>query len=260
MGPMSRLTRPSLPKGWRDLAIQVAILAIAMFVYQLVRGLAEGDIVAADAIEHARHIVAIERALGIYSEPSVQRWALGISGFNDILSWVYLNVQTTVTLGGMLWIYLRHNEHYYFVRNMFFVAFFLACVIYIAYPTAPPRLMPSEYGFTDPVAAYQGPRKFLWKAFANNYAAIPSMHIAFSLMIGWSIAQLVRRPLVRAFWIVYPAAILFVVISTGNHFYFDAFLGAVVGGVGALAARALGRLRPAAWTWADNPNASRVTT
>ncbi|MDQ8044227.1 MAG: phosphatase PAP2 family protein [Solirubrobacteraceae bacterium] len=257
---MPRLTRPSLPKGWRDLAIQVVVLAAALFVYQLVRGLAEGDIVAADAIQNARHVVALERHLGLYVEPDIQRWSLGIGGLDDILSWVYLNVQTTVTLGGMLWIYLRYNDRYYFVRNMFFTAFFLACVIYIAYPTAPPRLMPHDYGFVDSVADYSGPRKFIWNAFANPYAAMPSMHIGFSLMIGWSIAQLVRRPVVRAFWIVYPAVILFVVVATGNHFWLDALAGAVVGGVGAVAASALGRLRPAAWTWAPNQNASRVTT
>lgn len=259
-GPVPRLSRPLLPKNWRDLVIQLVILFAAIIVYQLGRGLADGDIVAADAIQNGRHVAALEHHLGLYVEPGIQRWADHVGGLQDILSWVYLNVQTTVTLAGLLWIYLRHNDSYYFVRNMFFVSFVLACIIYVAYPTAPPRLMPADYGFTDPVEQFGGPRKLLWDAFANNYAAMPSMHIGFSLMIGWSIAQLVKRPWARAFWIAYPAGILFVIIATGNHFLLDAFAGAVVGGIGAAAASALGRVRPAQWTWATEQNASRVTT
>jgi hypothetical protein len=257
-GSPPRLARPILPKGWRDLLIQVVVLAIALFVYQLGRGLADGSIVATDAINNAKDVVSLEKHLGLYFEPSVQHWSLGISGLDDILSWVYLNVQTTVTLGGMLWIYLRHNERYYFVRNMFFVAFVGACVLYVLVPTAPPRLMPPSYGFVDSVQDYSGARKFIWNAFANPYAAMPSMHVGFSLMIGWSIAQLAKGRVARGFWIVYPGAILFVVVATGNHFWLDAAAGAVVAAIGAVAANGLGRLRPAAWAWTPNP--SRVTT
>ncbi|OMG51745.1 phosphatase PAP2 family protein, partial [Brevundimonas sp. ZS04] len=138
---------------------------------------------------------------------------------DDVFSWLYLNVQTTVTLGGMLWIYLFHNGRYYFVRNMFFAAFVLACLLYVVVPTAPPRLMPAEYGFHDSVQDFSGARKFIWEAFANPYAAVPSMHIGFALMIGFSIATLSTTRWVRAFWWTYPAAILFVVVATGNHFW-----------------------------------------
>ncbi|MDO9352265.1 MAG: phosphatase PAP2 family protein, partial [Solirubrobacteraceae bacterium] len=98
----------------------------------------------------------------------------------------------------------------------------------------------------------------IWEAFANPYAAVPSMHIGFALMIGLSIASLVKSPKARVFWRTYPAAILFVVVATGNHFWLDAFAGAVVAGLGAIAAGALGRVRPAAWAW--TPHSSRATT
>ncbi|MEH3053009.1 MAG: phosphatase PAP2 family protein [Patulibacter minatonensis] len=251
---MSRLSAPSLPKGWRDLVLQVVVLAVVLFAYQLTRGLADEPSTAADAVANARHVVAVERALGLYVEPSIQRWALGVDGLTDALSWVYLNVQTTVTLGGLLWVYLRHNDRYYFVRNMFFVSFIGACLIYVGLPTAPPRLMPADYGFVDSVEQLSGPRKFVWEAFANPYAAMPSMHVAFSLMIGLSIASLARRRWVRAAWLAYPAAILWVVVATGNHFWLDAAAGAVVAAFGAASAYALGRLRPASWAWTGHPS------
>jgi hypothetical protein len=257
---MSRSSRLTPPRGWLDLLWQALLLGFVLFVYQLGRGLADGPGhagVRLDAIQNARDIVAVERKFGLYIEPSIQRWSLRQGPLDDILSWLYLNVQTTVTLGGMLWVYIRHNERYGFVRNMFFVAFLFACILYVVVPTAPPRLMPSDYGFHDSVADYSGPRKFIWDAFANPYAAMPSMHVGFALMIGLSIASLTRfRPL-RAVWVAYPAVILFVVVATGNHFWLDAAAGAAVAAIGAAAAGALGRLRPAAWAWTPNP--SRVT-
>ncbi|MFT4033952.1 MAG: phosphatase PAP2 family protein [Patulibacter sp.] len=249
---------PWLPNGWRDFAVQLVVLAVAIFAYQLTRGLADSGATAAQAVDNARHLVAIERALGLYVEPDIQRWALGVPDLTDILSWVYLNVQTTLTLAGLLWIYLRHNERYYFVRNMFFVSFVGACAIYALLPTAPPRLMPAEYGFVDSVQQFSGARKFIWQAFANPYAAMPSMHVGFSLMIGWSIASLARRRAVRAAWLAYPTGILWVVVATGNHFWLDAAAGAAVAAVGAGSAYALGRLRPASWAWTGQP--SEATT
>ncbi|MBJ7472710.1 MAG: phosphatase PAP2 family protein [Solirubrobacteraceae bacterium] len=257
---MSRPTRLTLPKGWRDLVVQFVVLAVAIFVYQLGRGLADGsgDALKFEAISNAKDLVYVERELGLYFEPALQRWSLSVPYLDDLFSWLYLNVQTTVTLAGMLWIYLLHNSRYYFVRNMFFVSFVLACLLYVLVPTAPPRLMPAEYGFHDSVETFSGPRKFVWDAFANPYAAVPSMHIGFAIMIGWSIASLSTTRWVRAFWWSYPAAILFVVVATGNHFWLDAVAGAAVAAIGAVAATGLARLRPHAWAWApDQP--SRVS-
>lgn len=254
-----RLPRLALPKGPGDLLLQIAVLALAIFVYQLTRGLADDGRTAIEATNNARDLIELEQAMGLFFEPAVQQWTLTLgSGVESVLSWLYLNVQTTVTLGGLLWIYLFHNDRYYFVRNMFFVAFVGACIFYIAVPTAPPRLMPG-YGFVDTVEQADGARKFIWDAFANPYAAVPSMHIGFSLMIGWSIASLVDGPVARAFWRWYPAGILFVVVATGNHFWLDAVAGALVAGAGAAAANGLGRLRPADWAWSSQ-QPSRATT
>lgn len=265
MRPMSRLPRPArpdgpvLPRGGRDFAIQLLALALALLAYQATRGLADDAGVAAAATARALEIVELQRSLGLFFEPDVQRWAVGMPAFTDALNWLYLNVQGPVTLGGLLWIYLRHNARYYFVRNMFFVSFLLACVGYALLPTAPPRLMP-ELGFVDTVELLTGPREFVWDGFANPYAAMPSMHIGFALMIGWSIARLCTRWWARAFWFGYPAGILFVVIATGNHFWLDAVGGAVAAATGALAAAALARVRPTAWSWTTSEEPQRATT
>ena len=79
----------------------------------------------------------------------------------------------------------------------------------------------------------------------NPYAAVPSMHVAFALMIGVPLARLVKWRALKVFWAMYPLIVVFVIVATANHFIADAVLGACAAGIGALAARALARDPPA---------------
>jgi membrane-associated phospholipid phosphatase len=156
-----------------------------------------------------------------------------------------------VTVGSLAFIYLFRNEAFYFVRNMFMVAMGIALIGYASFPTAPPRLMP-EWGFTDTVAAFTGVRveNEPVSALLNLYAAVPSMHCCFALMIGWPMARLVKPKPLKVLWFLYPFLVMFVVVATGNHYVFDAALGAMTAGISALVAWQLfGRLRPAAWSF-----------
>ena len=84
----------------------------------------------------------------------------------------------------------------------------------------------------------------------NPFAAVPSMHVAFALMIGIPAMRIVQSRYAKVLWALYPAVVTFVVIVTANHFWLDAALGALVAGISAWAASyALGRARPEAWAW-----------
>ncbi len=95
-----------------------------------------------DAFENARHIVGAERSLGLFVEPAVHRWAEASGWIADAASWMYVNSHFAITTAALAYLYLRRNEHFYFVRNMFMVAMAIALVGYLVFPTAPPRLMP----------------------------------------------------------------------------------------------------------------------
>jgi hypothetical protein len=84
----------------------------------------------------------------------------------------------------------------------------------------------------------------------NPYAAVPSMHVAFALMIGWTLARLARSRPARVAWLLYPFLMVFVIVVTANHFIADALLGALTAGVSAYGAMWLARARPAAWRFA----------
>jgi hypothetical protein len=237
-----------LPHGPLDLLRQVALLAATFYAYSVARGIADDPGAAQTAFDNARRVISLEQALGLFVEPSVQAWAMGSGLVVDAASWVYVNAQTSVLLGALLWIYLFRNPSFYFVRNMIMIAMALALVGYVLYPTAPPRFFP-EWGFFDSVSEFTGvePDSGTVDALFNPYAAIPSMHVAYALVVGWSLAKLVERRILRTWWWAYPFVVTFVIVATANHFVLDALLGALVAGLAALSARELGRARPAAW-------------
>jgi hypothetical protein len=148
---------------------------------------------------------------------------------------------------------MRRNDNFYFVRNMFLVAMGLALIGYAFFPAAPPRVLPS-LGFTDTVAsvAHVNDNSSISSIFVNQYAAVPSMHIAFALMIGVPGTLLCRSYAARLWWSAYPMLVFFVIVVTANHFWFDAACGAAVACMAAVAATQLARVRPTVWAWRED--------
>ena len=165
-------------------------------------------------------------------------------------SWLYVNAQGPITIAALLYLYMRHNRSFYFVRNMFMIAMAIALVGYMVFPTAPPRFLP-EWGFMDSVsdftAVHVSHTSASMNALFNPYAAVPSMHVAFALMIGWPLARLARHSVVRILWVCYPILMTFVIVVTANHFIVDALLGALTAAASAGGAIWLARARPGAW-------------
>lgn len=248
MSAVSQRLAAFAPRGWRDAALQIGLFVIVYNAYQLVRGLVDSK--EALAFANAERIVDIERATGTLFEPGLQQavidnamWLVDLSNF-----W-YLNSHFVVTTSFLCWLYFRRNEHFYFVRNMFMVAMLGALVLYVLYPTAPPRLLGG--GFVDTIATYTGLPQDSGAADAlvNRFAAVPSMHVGFALMIAVPAAALSRRAAARAWWTAYPMIVLLAIVVTGNHFWLDAAAGAAVACFAAVAAGQLARVRPGHWAW-----------
>ncbi len=237
-----------LPHGWGDAFRQLALFVLADVCYETVRGIAEGK--ASVAFANAQTLIDIEKATGTFFEADLQSALLGQQWLIDLTNFAYMNSHFVLTTGFLVWLYIYRNSHFYFVRNMFMIAMGLALIGYTLLPTAPPRLIPEE-GFVDTINLYAGVNhdSALVQMFVNPYAAVPSMHCAFALMIGITGAMITRHPAVRGFWAIYPLLVFLVVIVTGNHFWLDGAAGALVAGLAAVGAHQLARSRPAAWSF-----------
>jgi hypothetical protein len=219
-----------LPRGWRHFLSQLALFICFDIAYEATRGLSDGA--RSVAIRHAEDVVSAERTLGIWREQGIQHWAMNAPGVVlEVANWTYLQCQFTITFGFLLWVYLWRNDAWSYLRNTVIIGFSIGIVGYLAYPCAPPRLLPSSlgYGFVDTLqhgsASAQGG---LVSALANPYAAMPSLHTATSLLVGSSGVMLCRSLIGRAIWALYPGLVVFSIVATANHFLLDAIAGAGV--------------------------------
>jgi hypothetical protein len=226
-----------LPRGWRDLLRQAALFFLAYNLYQVVRGVADGR--QAAAIANGLHIMHLERSLGAFFEPGFQQAFLAHQWVIQLANWMYFNSHFVITTAFLVWLYL--------------FAMVLALAGYTLFPTAPPRMFPGA-GFTDTISTLTNTNQdsSFASVLVNPYAAVPSMHVAFSLMISVPAMNLVRSAWARALWSMYPLIVFFVIVVTANLFWFDAAAGAAVACMAAVTAHQLARLRPDTWSWRED--------
>lgn len=247
-----------LPRGWRDLFLQVALYVVADNAYEISRGMAEGR--ASLAFANGERIMDFQRDTGTFFEPAAQSLILNQQWIVDFANQIYLNSQFTVASAFLIWLYLFRNDAYYFVRNMLFVSMALALVGYIGFPTAPPRMFP-EYGFVDTINSFSSVNhdSQLAQLFINPFAAVPSMHCAVALMIGGTGFMVCRNRFARAWWAFWPILVAWVTIVTANHYWFDVAAGWAVAGTSFLvAATVIAHFKPAMWAWSQVADHQRV--
>jgi PAP2 superfamily len=220
-----------------------AVLLLGLYLLgELARGVARGGEPVAEA--HAALIVRLERRLHVFDEASVQHLAGHVDGLPAFLGYAYVSVHLAGTAAVLVWVYRRRRDAYAQLRNTLVLASGLGVAGYALFPTAPPRL--AGLGLADTVSRATSVNldSTLVSSLYNPYAAVPSMHIGFSLIVGVAVVRLARRPLWRAAGALYPLFVLFVIVATGNHFFFDAAAGAAVAVI-ALATTTLGARRRA---------------
>ncbi len=220
----------TFPPRARDTTRELTLFAGAFAAYNVVRGLAQGG--SSLAIAHGQALVRLERSRHLLFEPALQSHALRHHWIITAANWLYLYGHFVFFLSLLVWVFLRRRRQYPVVRNAFLVAMGLALVVYAVFPVAPPRLLPDE-GFTDTLRLYAGidERQGPLGGIVNIYAAVPSMHVAFSVMAAaFAVGLAPRRPVAVA-WSLYPVAMSYAVIATGNHLWFDVGTGVVVAGM-----------------------------
>jgi hypothetical protein len=221
------------PRGPLDFLLQLGIWLGFVLAYQLARGLADRS--PAEAMENGQLIIDVQRSLHLLFEPDIQR-VVGQSGelFLGVLNWTYWLSQFAVVGIALLWIYFFRNDAFARVRNWLIAANVIGLVGYVLVPTAPPRMFP-DWGFVDTLAqsASLNHGSAAIQLASNPYAAMPSLHAADSLIIGFAMAALVRPRWLKVVWTLWPTWVWFAVMATGNHFWLDIAAGV---GVAVLAA------------------------
>jgi hypothetical protein len=226
--------------------LEVGALGLLYAVYEVVRGFGGENWEAAFA--HTRAIVDLEQGLGVFVERPIQGAAEAVSGLPALLGIAYIVLHLVGTAAALVWVHRARRDAFPIVRTTLIASTALALVGYVLYPAAPPRL--AGLGFADTVTASSGVNMSseMLGALYNPIAAVPSLHFGYAAIVGVSLFLLARNPILRWAGALYPATMLFIIVATGNHFFFDAFAGAITVAAGYFAARALVAPAPLAGT------------
>jgi membrane-associated phospholipid phosphatase len=219
--------RRVLPRGYADFGVQLLIWFGFLAAYQVARGVADRD--PTRAFSNGWRVIDIEQRLTGLGELTLQGWTQSSRVLETLVSWTYWNSEFTVIGLALLWVYLRHNASFTRFRNTILIANVLGLIGYVLLPTAPPRFFTS-IGFIDTVGQFGGLNhgSGLVQLAANPYAAMPSLHAADALIVGVVLASVVRRPVFKVLWLLWPAWVWFAVMATGNHFWLDVLAGIVL--------------------------------
>jgi membrane-associated phospholipid phosphatase len=233
MERVAALGRRVLPRGWRHFAIQLMIWFGFYFSYLGVRHLTYAT--PGKALGNGLRVISLEQRLTHHLfELTVERVADSSSPLLTAAAWTYWNSEFTVIGLALLWVYLRRHEGFDRFRNTILLANIIGLVGFALMPTAPPWMFP-HMGFVDGVNHSSA----LLKTLGNPYAAMPSLHAADALIVGWFLVSTSRTFWAKTLWALWPLWVWFCVVATANHYLLD-----VVAGIGV----AVTALLATAWT------------
>jgi len=208
---------------------QALIVASGLFCYFQVRGLtaADPDV----AVAHAHDVIRFEQRLGIDVEASVQSAVTPSDALSTFANWIYIWGHWPVIIATMLWLGWRHREVFVRLRDAMLISGGLGLVVFVTYPVAPPRLV--DPALVDTVTERSSAYRYLQPPnFVNQYAAMPSLHAGWDLLVGISIATAGGVLVVRLVGWVLPMLMAFAVVATANHYLVDVFAGVSLALVG----------------------------
>jgi membrane-associated phospholipid phosphatase len=213
-------------------ARELALVLAGLLVYFGVRAATSDDAALADA--HARSLVHLEHTLGIAREADLQGLVIHHHVLVTLANWVYIWGHWPLIAVSAAWLFRRRPEAYRLMRTAIFASGAIGMIVFLAYPVAPPRL--TGIGLTDTVTAYSHAYRALQPpSLMDRYAALPSLHFGWDLLVGLTLARFHPRMAVRILGALMPVAMGLAVVMTANHYLLDV----IVGGIVALAGLAL---------------------
>ncbi|MDH3682889.1 MAG: phosphatase PAP2 family protein [Acidimicrobiia bacterium] len=229
----------------RRVAGELAVIGAFYLAYSAARNMfGSANVAPHVAFENAHNIIGIERSAGLFFETELQALFLGWQPVVWSLNVFYGTFHFVVTGATLAWLFLRLPDYYRRWRNTLGATTALAIIGFSLFPVMPPRLLADcgPYGacagpeLVDTIAEIGG----LWtfdsgamESVSNQYAAVPSLHIAWSLWCTAVVVSLWPRRWGRVVAASYPLITLLAVLVTANHYWLDAVFGALalIGGV-----------------------------
>lgn len=213
------------------------LLVAGLFLaYTFGRQAANGH--AEEAFRNAGNVWDLERTLNLPGEGAVQGVLLHDQTLIHAANTYYATVHFPATALFLVWLYWRRPRHYVWSRRVLAVLTAAALALHLLFPLAPPRMLPVA-GLVDTGQVY-GPTVYgrtpATDSMANQFAAMPSLHVGWAVMVAVGLIVATRSRW-RRLWLLHPALTLLVVVGTANHYWLDAIVVVALLGVAFAALR-----------------------
>jgi len=223
-----RLLYHRTPRWWQELAL----IGIGYYLYREARNLVPNQ--PGIAQRHGRSVQWLQDKLHFNFELSVNHFVDHNPWLAQTMDYYYATLHFIVTIAVLVWLFMARPRVYRGLRTALFAMTLAGLAGFFLYPLAPPRLLP-QYGYIDTLAKYH-----TWGSLAdpnvaehtNQFAAMPSLHIAWAVWCAIAVYCCARPRWLRALAVLYPFGTLVVIVGTANHFVIDAAGRLVVLGVG----------------------------
>ena len=223
---MERSDPSRSPRLGRRLVVELLMMGGVFAIYRQIRFLTRNDTDA--AMDNAERVVDFERQFHFFSERTVQDLVMHSHTFVAFLNRYYVTVHFPLTVAFLLWVFFRHHSAYRRIRNTFVSVTVAALAIHVAFPLAPPRMLP-DAGFVDTLQRF-GPRIYSTdtsESVANQFAAMPSLHFGWAFIVAGAYVSIRRTR--RSLWVMlHPAITLLAIVATANHYWLDAAVAGVL--------------------------------
>jgi len=183
------------------------------------------------AFHNTYNVIDFEKRLKFFWELNIQSWFLKSDFLVQLVNALYTLLFFPVLISFGIWAYKYHRKQYMITRNAIFISAVIAFPIFAFYPVAPPRLL-SNMGFIDTLATYMNIKTSSMPThMVNQYAAMPSLHMCWALLIGIGIVRIAKTWGLKVVGILLPLTMFITIVATANHFILDAIVGAAVAGL-----------------------------
>jgi hypothetical protein len=219
--------------GLRGAAVELTVVGFALAANLLARWLTLDDLDV--ALTHARSLLALEERLGLDWEHLAQGGIEGVPWLGAFASWFYVWGYLPVLALALVGLFVRRPGSYAFLRNALLAGGMVGLPVYVLWPLAPPRL--TDLGYTDTVGATLVDGLARPVGLANEIGAMPSFHVGYLVVVSAVVWRLSGGLLVRAWCVLHPLLMAWVVLATGNHWVLDLPAGAALAVAGLAVAR-----------------------
>lgn len=246
-------------KAYRSIALgilrEAGIVALAAYIYFFVRGLIDAR--ESEAIANAHSLIDLERRLGLFHEARLQDVIEPHTWLINLVNSVYIYGHWPVVIGTLTWLFVKHREMFPVFRTAMIVSGLIGFAFFFLFPMAPPRFLP-EFGFADTVMMHSEAYRVLQPpSLTNQFAAMPSLHVGWNLLMGIAIVSFASHRAWKVFGVLMPIAMYAATIFTANHYFLDGIVGSALALTGLAIAWQLSRPRKPVWAVSAMPAVSQ---